>query len=99
MAYRLRYSFNVDWVGPGQGPTGSPQSPGLGSSGNSQTLGLFNSPGGQNIGGTGTAGAIAAADITALAAAMEADVIAQLNLPVNLALMDGWVTGQNGQGS
>ena len=91
MSYRLRYTFNMDWVGPGQGPSGSPQV-GPGNS-NSQTLGLFNQPGAQNIAGSGTGGIIQAADIATLAAAMEADVIAQLELAANLAKMQGWPTG------
>ena len=91
MAYRLRYTFNVDWVGPGQGPMGSPQV-GPGNS-NAQTLGLLNTPGGQNIAGSGAGGIIQAADITTLTNAAAADMVAQLNLAANLATMQGWPTG------
>ena len=91
MAYRLRYTFNVDWVGPGQGPSGSPQvGPG---GGNAQTLGGINQAGGQNIGGSGAGGIIQAADITTLTNAMAADVSAQLNLTANLGEMQGWPQG------
>lgn len=91
MAYRLRYTFNMDWVGPGQGPSGSPQvGPGAG---NAQTLGLFNQPGGQNIQGSGAGGIIEATDIATLAAAMETDVIAQLESATNLGIMQGWPQG------
>ena len=91
MAYRLRYTFNMDWVGPGMGPVGSPQvGPGAG---NAQTLGLINSPGGQNIAGTGSGGIIQAADISTLTTAAAADMLAQLELATNLATMQGWPQG------
>ena len=91
MAYRLRYTFSVDWVGPGQGSSGSPQvGPGAG---NAQTLGLINQAGGQNIQGSGAGGSIEAADITTLTNAAAADMSAQLNLAANLATMQGWPTG------
>ena len=90
--YRLRYTWNLDWVGAGQGPSGSPQvGPG---GGNAQTLGGINLAGGQNIVGSGTGNIIASADITTLTNGMAADVSAQLNLPVNLAKAQGFVTGQ-----
>lgn len=91
MAYRLRYTFNVDWVGPGQGPTGSPQV-GPGNS-NSQTLGLINQAGGQNIAGSGSGGIIQGADITTLTNAAAVDMAAQLNLSANLGKMQGWPQG------
>jgi hypothetical protein len=92
MAYRLRYTFNVDWVGPGQGPSGSPQV-GPGNS-NSQTLGLINQAGGQNAAGAGTGGIIIGSDITTLTNAAATDMAAQLNLSANLTKMQGWPTGQ-----
>lgn len=91
MSYRLRYTFNVDWIGPGQGPSGSPTA-GQGG-GNAQTFGGINAQGGQNIGGTGTAGAIAAADITTLTNAMAADVAAQMNAQPALGRIQGFATG------
>ena len=92
MAYRLRYTWNVDWVAPGMGPIGSPQvGPG---GGNAQTLGGINTPGAQNIAGSGTSGAIASADITTLTNAMASDVSTQLNLTGNLAEMQGWISGK-----
>lgn len=92
MAYRLRYTFNLDWVGAGQGPSGSPQT-GQGNS-NGQTLGGINKPGAQNIVGSGSGGILAAADITTLTNSMATDVAAQLNLAANLATAGGWPTGQ-----
>jgi hypothetical protein len=93
MAYRLRYTFNMDWIGPGMGPIGSPQV-GPGNS-NAQTLGLINKPGAQNIAGSGAGGIIQGADITTLTNAVAVDMAAQLNLAANLAEMQGWPTGGN----
>ena len=91
MAYRLRYAFNVDWVGPGMGPVGSPQV-GPGNS-NAQTLGLLNTPGGQNAAGAGAGGIIIGSDITTLTNAAASDMAAQLNVAANLSKMQGWPTG------
>ena len=91
MAYRLRYTFNVDWVGPGMGPVGSPQV-GPGNS-NAQTLGLLNPPGGQNAAGAGAGGIIIGSDITTLTNAAASDMAAQLNVAANLSKMQGWPTG------
>ena len=98
MAWRLRYSFNVDWIAPGQGPSGSPQSGP--SAGNNQTFGGINTPGGQNvagaatvtIGGTSYSSVINAADITTLTNAMASDVSTQLN--ANLGRIQGFIAGQ-----
>ena len=89
--YRLRYQFNIDYVGGGQGPLGSPQ--GGYCNGPGQTLDLLNTSGGQNIAGSGTGGVITATEITTLTNAMAADAAAQLNLAPNLAKMQGFVTG------
>jgi hypothetical protein len=94
MAYRLRYTVNVDWVGGGQGQLVSPQFPGVSGAGNAQTLQLQNALGGQNITGTGTGGAIAAADITTLTNAMAADILAQMNASPNLGRLQNFSTGQ-----
>ena len=92
MAYRLRYTWNVDWVPPGMGPIGSPQvGPG---NANSQTLGGINQAGAQNAPGSGTSGVINGTDITNMTNAMATDVAAQLNLTANLTKMQGWTTGQ-----
>jgi hypothetical protein len=73
------------------GPIGSPQvGPGAG---NAQTLGLSNTPGGQNIQGSGTGNAIADADIVTLTNAAAADMLAQLEAATNIAIMQGWITG------
>ena len=84
MPYRLTYRFNISWVGAGLNDMaqGGP---------NAQTLGLQNVSGGQNLGGTGTGGALAAADVTALTNAMAADAAAQLN--ANIAIPQGWISG------
>jgi len=95
MAYRLTYEFNMSWIGPGMGPSGGAPniSAAGGAGGNAQTLTLFSTAGGQNIVGSGTGGAIATADITALGNAMNTDVQAQLKAAGPLALMQGWVSG------
>lgn len=92
MAYRLRYTFNVDFVGAGMGPIGSP--PLLPSGGNAQTFGGVNQLGGQNVAGAGAGNIINAADITTLTNAMAADVAAQLNVPAVLAKLQGFNSGQ-----
>jgi hypothetical protein len=96
MAYRIRYTWNIDWVGPGAGPMeslnpGSGNLPGGGASG--QTLGgaaNFKAAG-LLLNGTGTSGALAAADVTNLTNSMAADVAAQLN--AQIAIPQGWVSG------
>jgi hypothetical protein len=92
--YRIRYQVWVDYVGAGMGQMGSPQQPGLNASGNAQTLILQNTQGGQNIAGTGTGGAIAAADITTLTNAMAADVAAQMNAQPTFGRLGNFTTGQ-----
>lgn len=92
MAYRVRYQVEIDWVGGGMGQMGSPQN--FGGSGNAQTLQLDNVVGGQNIVGTGSGGAIAAADITTLANAMAADIAAQMNAQPTFGRLGNFSTGQ-----
>lgn len=100
MAWRIRYSFNVDWVAPGMGPIGSPQvTPGAS---NNQTFGGVDNPAASNlnvagaatvtIGGTSYSNVINAADITTLTNGMAADVSTQLN--ANLARIQGFIAGQ-----
>lgn len=93
MAYRLTYSFSMDWIGPGMGQSAAPAIYGNPSSGNAQTLELFNKAGGQTIQGTGTGGIIQTADITSLTNAMAADAAAQLGGATVLAQLQGWTTG------
>lgn len=95
MAYRLTYYCSISFVGPGQGPSGSPQvGPGAG---NAQVLTLINQAGGQNIGGSGTAepggNQITSADVTTLFNAMATDMEAQFSSAANLATMQGWPSG------
>jgi len=84
MAYRLTYTANISWVGPGQGPMTLP---------NAQTLQLRNTANGQNVSGAGAGGTVNGADVTTLTNAMAADMAAQLNLAANLAIINGWITG------
>jgi len=94
MSYRLRYEVSVDWVGDGQGPMGGAITQLSGAeAGGAQTLKFFNAAGGQNIVGTGTGGAIAAANITTLLAAMSADLSTQMNVAAKLAQLQGFATG------
>lgn len=96
MAYRLRYAAYLDWIGPGQGPMANASallSGPVGGSGNAQTKAFFNTSGGQNIVGTGTAGAIAAADITTLLANMQTDLSTQMNAQPALGQIQGFATG------
>jgi hypothetical protein len=85
MPYRLTYKFNISWVGAGLNDMAQ-------AGPNAQTLGLVNVSGGQNLGGTGTGGALATADITALTNAAAADMSAQLN--ANIGVPQGWISGQ-----
>jgi predicted outer membrane repeat protein len=94
MAYRLRYVVFADWIGPGQGQLTSAQYPGQAGAGNAQTLQLQNVQGGQNIVGTGSGGAIAAADITTLTNAMAADILAQMNAQPTFGRLGNFSTGQ-----
>lgn len=94
MSYRLRYQVNIDWVGDGEGPMGGAVAQLAGSeAGGAQTLKFFNAAGGQNIVGTGTAGALAAANITTLLAAMSADLSTQMNVAATLQRLQGFATG------
>ena len=92
MPYRLRYTFNVDWVPPG---TGSAQpnanTSQNGSSGGAQTKGFINTPGGQNVAGAGTGGILNSADVTTLTAAAAVDMAAQINAA--LTQIDGFASG------
>lgn len=93
MSYRLTYTVNVDWVGDGQGPMGGALAiPGF-EAGGAQTKQFNNAQGGQNIVGTGTSGALVAANITTLLAAMSADLSSQMNSTANLAQLAGFATG------
>lgn len=95
MAYRLTYYCSISFVGPGQGPSGSPQvGPGVG---NAQVLTLINQAGGQNVAGSGSSAPagnqITAGDINTLCAAMATDMEAQFSAAANLATMQGWPSG------
>jgi hypothetical protein len=94
MPYALKYRVDVEWIGTGVGATPP----------NAQKLTFVqsypaNAPSGQSplagptIAGTGTGGAIAAADITTLTNNMAADISAQMNSAVPLGQMQAWPTG------
>jgi hypothetical protein len=97
MAYRIRYQLSIDWLAPGVGPMGAPVTPlqgGQGGSASDQTLNFSNTqPSGLVAFGAGTNGALAAADITNLLAAMSADLSTQLNAAAVLARLGLWPTG------
>lgn len=97
MAWRLRYTFNVDWVPAGLGPIGSPQvGPG---NANNQTIGDINLAGAQNVAGAATvtvngtsySNVINAADITTLTNAAASDMSTQLN--AQLSRIQGFIAG------
>lgn len=90
MAYRLNWTASVDWLGPGMGPVtavGLPQP-----NGNSQTKTFAQSVIITGI-GQGSGGALNAADITAMVAALSTDLTAQLNANPALFQMQQWPTG------
>jgi hypothetical protein len=97
MAWRLRYSVNLDYVPEGVGPTAgliSPPVPGGGAS--NYTLAFFQDPvSGPVAKGTGTTSPggnqLASADITALLAALSTDLDTQLNAA--LGTVNNWVIG------
>lgn len=92
MPYRLRYTFNVDWVPAGTGSTQpNANTSVLGSSGGAQTKGFVNTPGGQNVAGAGTGGILNGADVTALTNAAAADMATQMNAAIGQ--LDGFATG------
>lgn len=87
MPYKLRYTFNIDWVGPGAGPmeglstSAGAGLPGGGSTG--QTKGFVGNPASIPIalGATGTfpQGQLTGGDVTNLTNAAAADMAAQIN--------------------
>lgn len=87
MAYRLVYTAQVLWVGPGIGPMGGalatslPGAPAAGA----QMLQFQNAQGGQN------SNTFQAADITALTNAMAADLAAQMT--TNITRIQNFSTG------
>lgn len=85
MAYRLRYNFNVDWVGPGAGAMSgmvAPQLPGGGGTGQTKEFVNVSNPMSSTFTG---------ADVTALVATATTDITAQLNAA--LAQIQGWASG------
>lgn len=87
MAYRMVYTVQVLWVGPGLGPMGGglatslPGAPAAGS----QMIQFQNAQGGQN------SNTFLAGDITNLTNAMAADIAAQCN--ANIARIQNFSTG------
>jgi hypothetical protein len=91
MAYRLRYTFNVDWVGEGEGPMASIPGATLGAGGGAQSKGFINTPGGQTLKGSGTGGIIQAADITTLTTNAASDMSTQINAAISQ--LQGFASG------
>lgn len=92
MPYRLRYTFNVDFVPAGTGATQPDNlTPGNSQAGGAQTKGFVNATGGQIVAGAGAAGIINGADVTALTNAAAADMAAQMN--ANLGQLQGFNSG------
>ena len=92
MPYRLRYTFNVDWVPAGTGATQPNSQTGqLDCAGGGATKGFTQQAGGQNVAGAGTSGAINATDVTTLTNAAAVDMAAQLNAA--LTQLIGFNTG------
>lgn len=97
MAYRLRYSVNIDFVAGGQGPmSGLPAAVSPGGGAGTLTLEFSQSPvTGPIVAGAGTTypggNALAAGDITTLTNAMAADIAAQLT--AQLARLQQWPQG------
>ena len=80
MAFRIRYTVSIDWVGPGMGPMSGALAPNAGPSpgaGGAQTIEFQNIP----VGGTVT-NTFLAADITTLTNAMAADCSTQMNAAI-----------------
>jgi hypothetical protein len=91
MPYRLRYTFNVDFVPAGTGATQPDTLTPAGWSGGAQTKGFLNTAGGQIVAGAGAGGIINGADVTALTNAAAADMAAQMN--ANLGQLQGFNSG------
>lgn len=96
MAFKIRYTMNIDWVGPGAGPmegllpSAGQMLPGGGSSG--QTKGFVTNPASIPIAaGAGAGGTLTGGDVTNLTNAMAADMAAQLNAA--LAVVNLWPQG------
>jgi hypothetical protein len=89
--YKIRYQLNVDFVPAGRGLgvefATATVAPGYGG-GEAQTINL------QDTSAFGS-NTFVAADITALLAAMSADLSTQLNAPATLARIQGFATGGN----
>ena len=92
MPYRLRYTFNVDFVPAGTGATqpNSSNSP-LDCGGGAQTKGFVQAAGGQNVAGADTGGNLNATDVTTLTNAAAVDMAAQMNAA--LTQLIGFNTG------
>jgi len=94
MAYALRYSATLVYIGPGAGPMAGLLAPSLPGNGGG-TGQVFEVDGNAAIvpvvAGAGTGNALAAADVTTLTNAMAADIAAQLN--AKIAIPQGWISG------
>ena len=88
MAYRLRYQAFVDFIPAGRGlgqDAAVPPMPGM-NGGNQQTLGFFDSA-------NAVSSTFTAADVTALLAAMSADLSAQMSTAAVLGRVTAFASG------
>lgn len=96
MAYKIRYTVSIDFVGAGAGPmegvgnTAGQMLPGGGSTGQTKTF-VTNPASIPIVAGAGAGNALAAGDITTLLTGLTTDISAQMNAAI--ATMQGWVTG------
>jgi hypothetical protein len=97
MAFKIRYTMNIDFVGPGAGPmeglgpTAGQMLPGGGSTG--QTKAFVTNPAIIPIAiGAGAGNTLTGGDVTNLTNAMAADMAAQLNAA--LSVVNNWPLGQ-----
>src|ERR1700719_1263978 len=105
MAYALKYSATLVWVGPGAGPMSALTAPSLPGNGGGvgQAIQFDVTPALVPVvngattytppGGTAMNGALSAADVTTLTNAMASDIAAQMNAVIGR--LQSWVAGLN----
>ena len=92
MPYRMRYTWNIDWVPAGSGATQpNANDSANGCSGGAQTKGFINAPGGTMVLGHATGGLFDATDVSTVTVAAAADMTTQLTAA--LAQLQGFATG------
>lgn len=95
MPYQIRYSFWIDWVGPGAGPMTGLTAPNVADYGGggsmAQTKGFVGNPALTPVAGTGAGGILQASDITAITNAAAADMVTQITAA--LPTLNNWPQG------